>query len=212
MLDILKKETLINNHDYLLINEAKKYKSFDEFKKTQGQTLYHWSDNASAINKEWFKIMPIKTWNAYWEWIYLATTKSNASWYITKSDNDVLINKAKLSKNIDEFINKVLPWWNSKNISKISLDNLTKIYNKAKIDTRWVVKAYIINKWEILDSNEFNPNVKELIKKWYIWIRNNNWDIVIFDNNNNIKTEVQLKQIYEQAHKMVTIKRKIFWF
>ena len=64
-----------------LEQEAKKYKSAEEFVKAQGTPVYHGSKVSDIIEKEGFKLLPKEQRNmasAYGDGIYLTTSKSDA--------------------------------------------------------------------------------------------------------------------------------------
>lgn len=163
-----------------LINEAKKYKSFDEFKKSQWEELYHWTPvkfNEFDLKNFWKS----DAWYAG-KWIYLTDNKEIAreyadtwtskaypterKWYIINSY--INIKKPLIVKDYEELFKKL----NATN--KTTSDELTNIAKKKWYDS-FLIK-HKSNDWRI--ANEY----------------------VIFDTK-NIKTESQLKQIYEQAKK-----------
>ncbi len=70
-----------------LLEEAKKYKSAEEFVKAQGTPVYHGSSKAEIINKEGFKLLPKNERNmasAFGDGVYLADKKSGA--YTSKTE------------------------------------------------------------------------------------------------------------------------------
>jgi len=151
-----------------LIEEAKKYKSADEFVKAQGETLYRW----------WVS-----------EWVSFSTQKQiaedfakNRWWNVNKYIIDKKANIAEYSdfpqkeyKNTDNF-----EMWLDKKPDKLS---------------------FMENELEV----EFKKATNWAKNNWYDGIRLPVEDEVRIINKNIIKTESQLKQIYEQAKKTIII-------
>lgn len=150
-----------------LVNEAKKYKTFEEFKKSQWKELYHWTN----ANFEEFDKNKMWMWN-FWKWFYFTDNKNIADnfWKNTK------IVSIKMNK---PFYAKWLLKWKS---------FLTEIYDNFPE----------IKRWELINTSEF------LKSKWYDWVifkSKASWnEFMVFDKN-QIKTEAQLKKIWEQAKK-----------
>ena len=159
-----------------LAQEARKYKSADDFIKSKA-TLLHWSPK--WVVEDFSK----------WKWLSTTWDINNPTYHFT---ND--IEKAKLFS------------------SQWELDNWNKVKNTPWIKPRtnlpnpWITKAYldiknpyVRGKWWDL-SADF---IKKLKSEWYDGIINDygNWKEYIVFNTSQIKTESQLKQIYEQANK-----------
>lgn len=155
---LLKKENLekakeMFKKDDDLIKEAKKYESFEDFKKAQGQELYHWTNivNIEWINKKWFISWTEKPTRINWIWFSYNKDTAKIYW-------DTVITSFWKTKNT---INT-----NSKEFEKIS-------------KLKWNLTENILNKWydAVID-----------------------WENIAIINPKNIKTETQLKEIYNKAN------------
>lgn len=166
-----------------LVQEAKKYKSADEFIKSKA-TLLHWSPK--WVVEDFSK----------WKWLSTTWDINNPTYHFT---ND--IEKAKLFSRQWELDN-----WNK-------VKNTPWIKPRTNLPNPWITKAYldiknpyVREKWWDL-SADF---IKKLKSEWYDGIINDygNWKEYIVFNTSQIKTESQLKQIYEQANKPKATNKK----
>lgn len=153
-----------------LYEEARKYKSAEEFIKSQWEPVYHWS---KGKYKDFTTFDKSKIWNSVGsdkEWIFFTNSKILADRYTFNPET-----------------------WQKWNI----LESFVKFKNPLKINVEQVPLSYFTkNKDKIFKD----------VKKWkYDWviIKSNKFDedIIIALETNQIKTESQLKQIYEQAKK-----------
>lgn len=185
-----------------LYEEARKYNTFDEFKKSQWEQLYHWTK--SNFNEfDLSKIPENEQWN-YWRWIYLTPNEDFAKIY----------GKWKEQKIVNSFLDKNanIVDWDTKMSNQYIKQLKNEIKNKYNVDDSIInhifsippkpINLYkrlqdILEIWpkEVSDiySNSWIHGVK-VYKNWKIH------EISIF-NDKKIKTESQLKQIYEQAKK-----------
>lgn len=179
-----------------LIKEARKYKTFEDFKKSQWQELYHWTkQNFDKFDLS--KISENEQW-LFWRWIYTTPNKKMAEnywWnvinsYIDKSSNLVKWDDKIPTKNISNLKENI------KNDFKIDNDIINHIFS---------IPPKSINLYKrIQDILEITPKkASELFSKsWIDWITvYKDWklkEISLF-NDTKIKTEAQLKQIYEQS-------------
>jgi hypothetical protein len=176
-----------NDIDSGLMAEAKKYKSAEDFMKAQWVPLYHWTDakfDKFDIGKSWEK------WISLWKWINLAEKKWEAEFY-SKNKNTIKV-----------FLDK--------NINIKSFDSQSDFIQQRK--NSWFNSSDNSVKWINDDIAKYS---KYLLEKWYDWIMipvNNNYrmrawwnaefgrNLTIF-NPEKVKTESQLRKIYEQANK-----------
>lgn len=98
--ELPRRSTSLSTTRQSLLQEARKYKSAEEFvKKSELQKVYHGSRVSDVIEKEGFKIMPDRSAGAYGDGIYLSTKKNDASGYTVKGG----VVEAYLPKNIKLF-------------------------------------------------------------------------------------------------------------
>ena len=156
-----------------LISEAKKYKSAENFTKSQWKALYHGSKASSNIEKEWFKKMPIQTGvPAFGEGTYLTTSKANAKWYgwVVEAyiPKDIKLFRAFDSNAYKLDTQKLIKEWywgveldtgNGKNITifdpasiktKSQLKQIREQANKKPLPAKWMPK---LPKGEVLEQN-----------------------------------------------------------
>lgn len=187
-----------------LINEAKKYKSFDEFKKSQGQEFYHWTKQ-KFDRFDLSKIPENEQW-LYWRWIYITPDKVVTQTYWWNLINSYLDKGANLIK-WDEKI----PIKNIKNLK----ENIRQDFNVDTSTMEYIfsIPPKTINLYKRLqDILEISPKkASDLFSKsWIDWITvYKNWSLreISLFSENKIKTEAQLKQIYEQATKTKLLKK-----
>ena len=159
-----------------LVQEAKKYKSADEFIKSKWKPVYH------GTNSDFSEFSLRYSWQTdpwfLWTWIYLTPSKSIAKVYWKK-----IMNVYPDIKNPLVIDDVYMFWW-------VNPDKIRSIL--------WISK----------NSKPSEVRAK-LIEKWYDWVYVNEilgwWKKrlveVVALNPSKVKTESQLKQIYEQANK-----------
>ena len=159
-----------------LASEAKKYKSADEFIKAQWKPVYH------GTNSDFSEFSLRYSWQTdpwfLWTWIYLTPSKSIAKVYWKK-----IMNVYPDIKNPLVIDDVYMFWW-------VNPDTIRSIL--------WISK----------NSKPSEVRAK-LIEKWYDWVYVNEilgwWKKKLVEvvalNPSKVKTEAQLKQIYDQANK-----------
>ena len=197
---------LIDKEMYSLIEEAKKYKSADEFIKAQWDNyIYHWTSKEIKWDFKWWYF----TDNPKYAEIYKSQSASSLpkskEFYL--SENKPGIYKTKL---------------NPKEIFDINNPENKKIFNKyLETDSvswpwYWISEKWLIDwtEWENLKTylDENYPWKFKWIKldewwmPWKLWKVENRWISYSPINPNEIKltevkTKSQLQDIYNQAHK-----------
>jgi hypothetical protein len=181
-----------------LHEEARKYKSADEFVKSKWQPLYH----GTSSKREWWFKEPVK-WEYGSEAIFLSPDELWAEYY-----------------------NRW--WWEVKRVfldkwTKIwdytKKEDLSKVYDFIDND-KWF-KKYLDDAWFILPKEEIKSKISKwdygwiqkpkimdyLREKWYDWFKNMDWyewglsDSIGIFSNKKVKIESQLKKIREEANK-----------
>jgi len=183
-----------------LKEEAKKYKSADEFIKSKKETLYHWSPVAWDIEK----LSISKEWD-YWAWIYLADKIDNAKKFAYPTYESNL---------------EAIWWWKYKdmNTGKIKEFNNAGVI-PVKTDKLQLLSidrdgyesniASIKSKYPWIDSQDaYNKFNDTLVQMWYDWLNINGTkaydepQILVFPSSENkINTHKQLRRIREEANK-----------
>ena len=157
-----------------LIQEARKYKSADEFIKAQGEPVYH---GTNAVFDD-FDISKSKSW---WlgRWSYFTPEKSFAKKYwkvmerYIKSQNPLKIKANDHYSALNEIASKFQKYFKNENIHDFNMEK----------------DIWDILRKEWYDSIEYTDWDSDV------------WTIIVSLDNRNIKTKEQLKQIYEQANK-----------
>ena len=159
-----------------LVQEARKYKSADEFIKSKWKPVYH------GTNSDFSEFSLRYSWQTdpwfLWTWIYLTPSKSIAKVYWKK-----IMNVYPDIKNPLVIDDVYMFWW-------VNPDKIRSIL--------WISK----------NSKPSEVRAK-LIEKWYDWVYVNEilgwWKKKLVEvvalNPSKVKTEAQLKQIYDQANK-----------
>ena len=181
-----------------LVQEAKKYKSAEEFVKAQGEPVYHWTDR--VFDKfDLSKIPENEQW-LYGRWIYVSPNKEFTAKY-WKNNIEIIIDK-----------NANLVDWDTK-LSATKLSQLkSTLKDKFNVDNDTLTHIFSIP-WKpinlykrIQDILEISPKKASDIfsESWIHWITvSKNWklhEISIFDDT-KIKTKQQLIDIYNKANK-----------
>ena len=188
----------VKNDWWKLMDEAKKYKSADEFINTRWKPFFHWTDKKFSKFKtpiEWDYgseanfFSPTEQWADY----YRRTDK----WEVKKVfiDNDIKIRERDKEANQKDLI-KYVEW--------LSDDDL-KWWKEATI--KWIKKGtyYIVQ----------DPIIMKYMKnKWFGWFTNidhtPNWleETMWVFSPDKVKTESQLRKIREEANKQPKIPLK----
>jgi hypothetical protein len=164
-----------------LVQEAKKYKSADEFIKSKWKPVYHWTTKANydSINTNWFDISKNTKWYA---------EDPHAIFLSKYSDNGSDHSAGTYGSHIVEaYINP--------NAKILDLDS------NMGYDLIWRISP------KVMKEEWMKTKYDYVIKKWYDAIDYWDWEIAVF-NPSLIKTESQLKQIYEQANKTKVVPNK----
>ena len=167
-----------------LIKEAKKFKTFEDFKKSQGQELYHWTKQ--QFNEFDDTKINIKNGMEYGIWHYFTNNKETAKNYWNIIKNNIV--SLKKPYKVPEYENFVV-----------------SVYNKYWFTPQQMKK---VKKWGKTAETQVATDI--LKDKWYDWVIakiNDNVDEIVVFNAGQIKTEAQLKQIYEQAQKSKPLKK-----
>ncbi len=161
-----------------LVEEARKYKSAEEFVKSKWKPVYHWTPNKFEefdINRAWEST---DTW-MFWKWIYFSDTFNEAKTYSKRW-------------------NKV---WEVKEVY-LNMKNPLVIKNKSdipKID----VPMNTLEEMKMADTNYSKAFTKYLKDNWYDWVIDHLWpykQYVVYDTN-VITTKDKLKNIWKTANK-----------
>lgn len=223
------KNLLVPKENASLISEAKKYKSFDEFKKDI--TAYHWTNqkfNEFDIELWWRATsnMPSAKWN-----VFFTKDKQEALAYAKSANKSQMVNQ----KEFDNWANTTQTkieqlqkqWkWDEADIltEKFEDEYYSKINKLQSWEQKWpeiVMERYIdptklktIKVWGKISAWDIIKIIETAKKEWYKWIKlewiidapneffpNNKWttQIAVWDKSIMI-WEPQLKQIYNQAH------------
>jgi len=164
-----------------LISEAKKYKSAEEFIKAQWDIVYHGSNSIGKHGVPWWVIKEWKVW--------IPTMRSDKSAGIY-------------------FWNKVVWERYARDWKWILYEARLWIKNPKEFPAtvEWYMKFWTLDQ----------EDVKQMIKEWYDWAHiNASWKDDKWWSNDEwfaiyperIKTDAQLKQIYEQAQKSKPLKK-----
>ena len=164
-----------------LVLEAKKYKSADEFIKSKWKPVYHGTTKANydSINTNWFDISKNTKWYA---------EDPHAIFLSKYSDNGSDHSAGTYGSHIVEaYINP--------NAKILDLDS------NMGYDLIWRISP------KVMKEEWMKTKYDYVIKKWYDAIDYWDWEIAVF-NPSLIKTESQLRQIYEQANKTKVVPNK----
>lgn len=210
-----------------LIEEARKYKSAEEFIKAQGEPVYHWTNKNFEEFKVWLDSERWLLWSTYkvkTNWIFFTDDAKTASEYwknVIKSyvkPNNTLIprdiktatdfykkvdteplweilTKISKSKNWDKF-DRYIDLWNEKIEFELLRDGTMALDDIYRFSEGWL-------DWRLLDNPDF---IKWMKDKWfdstYVYEPNDTTmkSLFVLDTS-KIKTEAQLKQLYEQSKK-----------
>lgn len=157
-----------------LAQEARKYKSAEEFIKSKWKPVYHGTTKANydSINTNWFDISKNTKWYA---------EDPHAIFLSKYSDNGSDHSAGTYGSHIVEaYINP--------NAKILDLDS------NMGYDLIWRISP------KVMKEEWMKTKYDYVIKKWYDAIDYWDWEIAVF-NPSLIKTKSQLKQIYEQANK-----------
>ena len=201
-----------------LIDEARKYKSADEFiknKANKGDILLHWTDkvfDSFDVNKiwKWWDRTRIEWWQL-WRGIYFTDDYWEAVWY-AKYVNKQTIEKLKYedsNKRFNEGVRLLNEW-------KISKEELYQKYFNQSIDELWykwnenIITA--IPKWKIASSNEVN----KLISEWKIKLKNKTienwfWWIEKILDQDYINKQLQDLWYTWRKERYLSAKNKLWW-
>jgi len=153
-----------------LVQEARKYKSADEFINAQWKPVYHWTKyKFDTFSKE-------KIWSSVWsdkEWIFFTNSKILASRY---------------ADSINE--NWILKRW-------IIMEAYPAMNNPLTIESKGTPLSYFTSNKENILKKAKKGGFDGVVVRDKVWDEN----IIIAFNPEQIKTEAQLKQIYDQANK-----------
>ena len=181
-----------------LKDEARKYKSADEFIKAQWKPLFHWTRadfKEFDISKAW-KRNSEDLWYA-WRWIYFTNSKKVASEFVEEWW-DLYLSTSQ--------------WWQPRVIEAyvdIKPSEILKVKDFGELErVLWLKQPKWM--WFVEWSKVTADKIPQLAKsKWYKAIEVDWWwkvdwidvtETVVFDDK-LIKTKEQLKQIYEEANK-----------
>lgn len=165
-----------------LVQEAKKYKSAEEFIKSKWKPVYHWTTKANydSINTHWFDISKNTKWYA---------EDPHAIFLSKYSDNGSDHSAGTYGSHIVEaYINP--------NAKILDLDS------NMGYDLIWRISP------KVMKEEWMKTKYDYVIKKWYDAIDYWDWEIAVF-NPSLIKTQSQLKQIYEQANKTKVVPKVV---
>ena len=160
-----------------LYDEAKRYKSADEFIDTQeqnGKILYHWTDTdikefSSDFIWKWWDAQRVE-WAGLWKWIYLTNKPQEANFYaklVSEQNRDKLY-RNKHTEYLKDIESKLDNW-------KISKDDFMKMYrewwpNRNDFERNKNVIKSTIN-WKIANKDDIKLLIWEKLPKKYI----DNW-------------------------------------
>ena len=174
-----------------LVEEARKYKSAEEFIKNKTNFVHETS--ASDIKE--FDMNKIWSWqweSWLWRWIYM---QEEWSFKIEKYWNNKVM--VWLTPEAKIFKIKETPEWKWR-------DNFIEWFTKKEPRFEWSLEEWrnkknvlprdiLMNRWK------WDKVIDDLLQEWYDWILQD-WELVIF-NPKVLKTEYQLRKIYEQSKK-----------
>ena len=176
-----------------LVSEAKKYKSADEFVKgleERGEIQYHSTPNFNLewINKHWLQI-------GKWQWVWHRVI----DWIFLAKDKNLLKSNALNTK--DKTLLKIFV---DKNAKTKTFKTDMEYYGEFLFDDRYQAIDKTNNAWRIKVAR------KIMMDKWYDILEAPYWDWMetIILNTNVIKTESQLKEIYNKANTKAIPKAK----
>ena len=186
-----------------LIEEAKKYKTADEFVESRGKPIYHWwkwDIQEFMIPKEWKEKAVFFTSKKNVAWSYIDTAKS--PWKLKVEFLEDLYFDKKITK--EEFIKKreAIKWqmWDEKwRITEAFLNNnakTKKITGVERYNASTQEKIIDEARREWYDVVVIKNTIDDAFEYWE-WIPS---DITIVFNSEKIKTESQLRKIREQAN------------
>ena len=167
-----------------LIEEARKYKSAEEFIKAQGQPMYHWTNaifDKFDISKIWSQT---DEW-IWWRWFYFAPDKEMAriapwgNW--TKYVKEVYVDKNKLF-DISKY----------KDVAKLA-DDLDMWEWNFTMWTDWIIRP------NYSQVRQFTSHIEDLWFDWVLVNRRWKWTELVIFNPKNIKTKEELYKIYENS-------------
>ena len=163
-----------------LIEEARKYKSAEEFIKAQGEPVFHWTnetfdtfDFEKALQK-WER-----WWNLWWFWFYTTPRLGTAQWYGKniisipfKPKNPLDLSKFKTKQELADYLD-------------MSEDAMTMI--------NWMPTA---------SQTQASQMTSHALELWHDAIIANKWNEIVILKPENFKTTEQLKYIYKKAQGM----------
>lgn len=203
-----------------LVEEARKYKSADDFVKAQWDPIYHWSkSNFEQFDSKFTKTSSNRA--DKWVWTYFTDNKKLAqeyakdNWYLyttffNKEKSKMLDwdEPLKLQKDrsiIKWIVEKYLEPNKNRYPEKWLIIDIEKSLNNK--EDFWIIYEYLTS---VIDEKELS---KILNSQWFDWIVSKDywmwWNVYTLFDANKIRTESQLKQIYEQANKKNNSKKWI---
>ena len=203
-----------------LVEEARKYKSAEEFVMAQWEPVYHWSKNKfEQFDSKFTKTSSNRA--DKWVWTYFTDNKKIAqeyakdNWYLyttfVNKEKSKILNwdeplKSQKDKSVIKWIvEKYLEPNKNRYPEKWLIIDIEKSLNNK--EPFWIIYEYLTS---VIDEKELS---KILNSKWIDWIISKDywmwWNVYTLFDANKIKTESQLKQIYEQANKSIPVKNPL---
>ena len=197
-----------------LVEEARKYKSAEEFVMAQWEPVYHWSKNKfEQFDSKFTKTSSNRA--DKWVWTYFTDNKKIAqeyakdNWYLyttfVNKEKSKILNwdeplKSQKDKSVIKWIvEKYLEPNKNRYPEKWLIIDIEKSLNNK--EPFWIIYEYLTS---VIDEKELS---KILNSKWIDWIISKDywmwWNVYTLFDANKIKTESQLKQIYEQSKSIV---------